>query len=237
MTAPRKGPARAPRSSRSASHARDADASAFTPILAELVARSPGAFGAALVDPEGECVDYAGRHGAFDLRIAAAHWEIVMRELRRTFHAVRSRADLGTAQTLLVRAQRRSFVVHALPDGYVLLLLLSRRAGFQAPARAFAVCERALASEAGWRAPASPAWFVLDVTASDEGRPTALRDSAGEHPLEIVGRLALPSLGARERGWRVRLENGAELTLVCEPGNHWYGDEPRDSVLPPPPRA
>ena len=49
----------------------------------------------------------------------------------------------------------------------------------------------------------------------------------------MLGRLA--PLGPRERGWRVRLENGAEVTLVREPGGHWYADEALESLFTPTP--
>jgi hypothetical protein len=29
-------------------------------------------------------------------------------------------------------------------------------------------------------------------------------------------------LRAGERGYRVRLSGGAEINLICEPGDHWY---------------
>ena len=54
--------------------ARDQAETAFTAILASLVERVPGAHAAALVDAEGETVDYAGDGEPFFLRVAAAAW-------------------------------------------------------------------------------------------------------------------------------------------------------------------
>jgi hypothetical protein len=141
---------------------------------------------------------------------------------------------LGTPGHLVVRGVARSFVVHPLPDGYVLVLVLGRRAGFTAATRAFAVCIRALAVEAGWRTSVTvAAWFAVQVEPNRAGAPVRLRYGKLRKELEILGRLA--PLGPRERGWRVRLENGAEVTLVREPGSHWYADEAIESLFTPTP--
>ena len=217
------------RSRTAPTHSRDNEASSFSPILMDFVARVPGAAGAVLVDVDGEAVDYAGRGNPFDLKLAGAHWQIVLREVL----AVAELRGLGAPRALAVRGERRSFIIHALPDGYALVLLLSRRAGFAAATRAFEVCERALAIEAGWPILGRSTWFALQVVANRAGRPMRVRDGDAEHKVEIVGRLA--GLGPREEGWRARLPQGAELTLVREPGGHWYADEPVGALFPPPP--
>jgi hypothetical protein len=211
---------RAPRKrARAAASTRDTDASSFSPILLDFISRVPGALGAVLVDGIGEAVDYAGRGDPYDLKLSGAHWQIVVRELLE----IAQRRALGVPRSLAVRGERRSAIAHPLPDGYVLVLLLGRRAGFASSARAFAVCERALADEAGWPLGArSPTWFSAQV-ATRAGRPARLRDRDSEHSLEVLGRVA--GLAPREEGWRVRVEHGAELMLIREPGGHWYADE------------
>ncbi|HEY2516280.1 MAG TPA: roadblock/LC7 domain-containing protein [Polyangiaceae bacterium] len=209
---------------------RDTDASSFSEILSDLVARIPGALAAVLVDGDGEAVDYTGRLSPFDLKLAGAHWQIVVRQFAEA-------KSLGVARSLLVRGASRSFVAHVLPDHYVLIVVLSRRAGFTAGAsRAFPACERALCQEAAWRLrPQLPLWVPFKVTVGRQGRPQRLRPAsprdARDHPLEVLGRLT--GLAPREQGWRVRLEGGAELMLVREPGGHWYGDLLLDSLVPP----
>jgi predicted regulator of Ras-like GTPase activity (Roadblock/LC7/MglB family) len=207
---------------------RDTDPSAFARILEDLVTRIPGAQGAVLVDGEGEAVDYAGRLEPFGLKLAGAHWQLILNDLR-------GRLDLlGTPRSVVVRGVSRSFIVHPLPDGYVLVLVLGRRAGFTVGTRAFAVCTRALALEARWSGSvAIAAWFSVEVESKRAGLPTRLRHGTLRKELEILGRLA--PVGPRERGWRVRLENGAEVTLVREPGNHWYADEALESLFTPMP--
>ena len=60
--------------------ARDQLASPFSAILQRLC-ESCGAQAAALVDAEGETVDYAGRVAPFDARVAAAEWRLVLAEI------------------------------------------------------------------------------------------------------------------------------------------------------------
>jgi hypothetical protein len=216
---------------------RDQRESAFASILSKLVSRVPGARAAALVDWEGETVDYAGGVDPFAVRVAAAHWRIVI-------DAAASQKALGCLQRLVVRAARRSFLVEPLPDGYALIVLLSRAAGFASPTtRALAACVRALGEEAGWTWPrggAPPGWFPLDIVADDRRRPVAVRVAGQVHALEILGALVSGHEGRRarrERGWRVRFDTGMEAMVVRESGlprrfsGHWYSDEPIEAVL------
>lgn len=195
---------------------RDMEATPFATILARLLERVPGAFAAALVDVEGETVDYAGEASAFDIRVAAAHAQILLAEIGRY-------AKLGEPRWIVVRGAKRSIVARALPDGYGLAVLLRRRAGFTASSRAFAACERELAEEAGWKRPVSHAeqeWFPVDVTKDRLGRPRRL----GKTAVTVLGELV--GLPPHEHGFRIRTADGNEITLVREAGSFWYADEP-----------
>jgi hypothetical protein len=206
--------------------ARDQHESAFASILSDLVARVPGARAAALVDHIGETVDYSGRLDPFAMRLAAAHWRIVLDELggQRAFRAVR---------WLAMRAGRASYLVQQLPEGYALVVILARAGGFFGWRRAMAVCARELGEEAGWSW-SGPPWFPVRVTADDRRRPSFVRSAGAEarpRPIDILGAVA-GGLGRRERAWRVRFDTGVEATLVREPGGVWYSDEPLDSRRP-----
>src|SRR5581483_835105 len=143
------------------SRTRDQEESAFTSILADLVKRIPGAFAATVVDELGECVDYAGDIDPFDVKVAGAHWAIVLDEIAR-------RPAFGAAQTIVCRGDKRSFVVRALPERYALVVLLKKRAGFVAVTRALDACERALAHEAAWALPKGRGvWIGVDVETDD----------------------------------------------------------------------
>ena len=91
---------------------RDQGRSTFTEILEHLLDATPGAVAAVLVDHDGETVDSAGALEPFDLKVAAAHWQIVLAELRAI-------EPLGAMRALVVAARARSYVLRALHDvGY-----------------------------------------------------------------------------------------------------------------------
>jgi hypothetical protein len=210
---------------------RDQEKSSFTAILESLMARLPGAFASALVDPEGETVDYAGEIDPFEIRISAAHWRIVLDHVPR---------PLGSVRSLVVRSARRSYIVYGLPEGYALVVLLGKRAGFTASSRAFFETQRELAREAGWSlSREAQHWYPVRVECDRNRRPVMLRRAPVESsPVEILGTVA-SGLGARESGYRVRVDSGAELTLVREPGGRWYAEEApvETESIPAPPRG
>jgi hypothetical protein len=206
---------------------RDQEASAFSVILADVVRRIPGAFAAALVDMDGECVDYAiapVRHlphrverydvEPFDVKVAGAHWAIALDSLG---------AARAKVETLVSRGDHRSFIIRTLPDKYAIVVMLKKRAGF-AFNRALDACERALAQEAAWTlGKGRGIWIAVDVETDERKRPIWLSMGALSCSVEVLG--GLTKLSSRERGWRVRLPSGGELNLVREPGNRWYADE------------
>ncbi len=220
---------------------RDQHESAFAAILADLVGRVPGARAAALVDREGETVDYFGAGNPYELRVAAAHLRIVLDEAA-------AQASLATVRSIVVRARRASLSIHALPEGYALVVRLCRGAGFRGLGRAVPVCTRRLALEAGWRHRPQPGeWHPVEVQVDARHGPRTVlvalaasvaargggkkkpehevRQAPREMPVEILGRYraALPE---HEKAWRVRIPNGVEFTLLRESGGRWYSDEP-----------
>jgi predicted regulator of Ras-like GTPase activity (Roadblock/LC7/MglB family) len=202
------------RAGRSSSPPRDMDASPFSAILASFLTRVPGAIAAALVDAEGETVDYSGKYDLFELKVMAAHFRIL----------------LGTAGTLVgesappselvVRGDRKTVLVLLAPEGYAVVVVLRRRAGFTRRELASQTLMRELSREAGWSLAASSPWETVDVRADRRGRPVALQVGIdGSVGLEVLGKLG-------RYGYRVRSAEGHEFTLVREPKNHWYADTP-----------
>jgi hypothetical protein len=214
-----KDEARRPRRS-SLPPARDQHATAFTYILSDLVARVPGALAAALVDVEGETVDYWALLPPFDVKVAAAHWRVVVDEIRQ-------RQPLAESTFVAILAARGSYHVHVLPEGYALVILFSRAAGFGGWRRAVAACRLALAAEASWSARElrSPRWYWARVVTDARGRPVALGSPPNARAIDVLGAV-VSGLERRERGWRVRVANGIDATLVREAGGNWYLDEP-----------
>jgi hypothetical protein len=198
---------------------RDEDRTGFTGILEDLVQRSPGLLGVAIVDNDGEAVDYAGRLATFQLKLAGAVWRIVLSEAEPLWAK-----RFGTVHRIAVRANGRGFVVRSLPEGYALVLVLGRYA-LDASARALARAERMLANEAGWPAPVEQhPWHAVEVETAlrDRRRPQRIRAGADWQSVVVLG--AMVGLH-HERGYRVRTASGAELTLVREALGHWYCDE------------
>lgn len=190
--------------------------SPFAAILDDFVRRVPGAFAAVLVDVQGETVDYVGQVDPFELKVAAAEWRLAVEQARM-------QPTFATLQSILARGDRRSFFTYVLPDGYALVLLLRKRAGFAPLLRPLVVCERALVREARWSERRLPEWYAIDVEVDARRRPTRVRNCAGKaYDLDVLGTLA--ELRRPARGWRVRLRTGEELNLVREPGDVWYTD-------------
>jgi hypothetical protein len=213
-------PPEPPRSRKDAAPPRDQAMSTFTRVLERLVAVTPGALGAALVDFEGETVDYAGRLEPFDLKITAAHWLIVLSETAET-------SPTGPIQRLTVRARTRAYYIRRLEENYAVVLVLHPRAAFAVSERAMQQAIAGLSAEAGWALPRDASrWCWVEVEAERHGRlvrPRLLKVSGHFQPVEVMG--AVVGLEPRERGFRVRLPSGAEMMLVRERLGRWFADE------------
>jgi hypothetical protein len=214
------------RARKSVAHpSRDQVESEFTAILGSLVARVAGAYAAILVDSEGETVDYAGQAVPFELRIAAAYWRLILREAH-------TQSMLRTSHWLVLRAERRSYVVHTLPEGYALVIVLAQAAGLMGWRRAVGICIRALSEEAGWSGVAveEPTWFPIEVESDERGRPRCVRIAGRAQRVDVLGTLGSGGSGEVHRehgwGWRVRFDSGVEATVVREASGAWYADEP-----------
>jgi len=201
---------------------RDQEPSTFTTILERLLAATPGSEGAVLVDREGETVDYAGRYDPFELKVCAAHWQIVLGELAE------GGPSLGAIRQITVRARQRSYLVRRVQESYAVVVVLHRHAAFAVSERALAEADTRLSLEAGWPAPPTHSrWFGVEVETGRRGRerkrPIRLRVAKGWQPVEVMG--AVVGLGPREKGFLVRLPSGAEMLLVRERLGRWYCDE------------
>ena len=203
---------------------RDQAASAFSAILMRLC-DATGALAAALVDSEGETVDYAGTLDPYDIRVCAAEWSLV---LRATGEAGTRHWQLTTQ--IVVRASHRSFAVVKLTEGYAIVLQLLPHC-MHLSHRAIAEACREVAEEAQLEGallePGSDErWVRLDVMTRPGTRTPAALWWGGEwHPVEVLGRYGREQLGRGELGYRARLALGFELTLVREPLGYWYADQ------------
>jgi len=99
---------------------RDQEASPFSAILWRLC-ECCAAHAAALVDKEGETVDYAGRISPYEIRVAAAELRLVLAFTRNA--GVPGFSDVNDIR---IRTGSRSYAVIALGDGYAIVLELVR---------------------------------------------------------------------------------------------------------------
>jgi hypothetical protein len=198
---------------------RDQGASVFASILLRLC-DGTGAPGAALVDREGETVDYAGTVNPYEIRVAAAEWRLIFGVLAG------SRFPFWPdTSAIFVRAGRRSFAAFAMPDGYALVVQL-QRLSFAISERAVSECVREICHEAGFEVPEG-GWTRVDVKVrpGDRRGPAAIWRAGAWCALEVLGRYARAELGHGEIGYRARLATGAEITLVREPLGRWYAED------------
>jgi hypothetical protein len=182
---------------------------------------SPGARAAALIDPEGETVDYAGELPDYFTKLVSAHFRIVIDDVVHRFRC----GGLGLPYQVAIRADTWSFAVRSHPQGYAQVINLQRRA-LTLSARALAVCDDELSREAGWARPAMPpgAWVAIEVQPlpGDRRRPGRVRLGKRWYAVDILGHM----VGlARERGYRCRVSSGAEITLIRESSGQWFCDE------------
>lgn len=200
---------------------RDQAPSSFAPTLGRLCS-SAGVVGAALVDADGEAVDYAGRVDSFDIRVSAAEWRIILARLgRSSFEPWR-----GTHQ-LMVRGVNKSFGAVLLPEGYALVVQLLPRC-FRVSPRALSEAVREICENAGLELPqtATGQWRRVQVNESPapQRRPESVWVNRKWLPVEVLGRWVDPELLPNEIGYRVRLLGGEEITLVREPLAQWFAD-------------
>ena len=203
---------------------RDQSDSTFSAILGRLC-DDCGALASALVDAEGETVDYAGLLSPYEIKVAAAEWRIVLSVVQQSrmpgFHNVAG---------MIVRAEGRTFLMEAMPDGYAIALCLPRHC-FNVSKRALGQAKRELCQEAGIVLPEARAqvnWARVKVRTPAGSRllrrPDAIWLENAWSPLTILGRYQARDLSRSELGYLARLASGAEVFLVREPLGIWFID-------------
>jgi hypothetical protein len=203
---------------------RDQGASAFSGALLQLC-QDTGASAAALVDSNGETVDYAGSVDPFEIKVAAAECRLLMAHLERS-------GVPGWMETseIVVRSSQRSFAAFTLDAGYALVLCLGRRC-FGVSPRALGEAVRVLSEEASLGLPTAFAsaerWRRVDVrtAASDPFRPQSMWHEGSWCELIVLGRYRTREFRRRDRGYRARMNNGAEFFLIREPLGRWYAED------------
>jgi hypothetical protein len=199
---------------------------AHTPFGATLLrlCDAAGAIGCALVDREGETVDYAGHIDSYEIRVAAAEWRIVLRELESS--VVPTWAD---TTEVIVRSRKRSYAVVSLIEGYAIVMQLLQHC-FRISRRALNEGVRDICSEAGLDLPVAFSRehrTRVDVKplSKDRRRPASVWIGSSWSQVELLGRYEPRLLDVGEVGFRARLANGEEVNLVRERMGRWYAED------------
>lgn len=222
-------------SRRRPSPARDQAASPFALILEQMLEAVPFVRGAAIFDFEGETVDYAGELEPFDVKVSAATFQLVLADLRTC-------AWLSSTRQITFGTARAGYVLRVLDESYSLLLIVRPLGTYVVSRRALDETAFRILTEAGLDAGRAPEWYRVEVEAGTVrrgARPLRLRPvaplGAEDHDspwLDVVVLGALVGLGGRERGFRIRLASGAEVTLLRESRRLWFVDERIDVSSP-----
>ena len=210
---------------RKARASRDQDESPFNLILQDLLDLLPFARGAAVFDSEGETVDYAGNLDPYDLRVIAATFQIVLTDLREVAFAAGLR-------DLLMNLTTSSYQIRVLDAHYSLIIVLRTMATHCVSDRLVSEVAYRLAAEAGLERARKPAWYRVEVLASEKLRPLAIREPGEKTSwvtTDVIG--SHPSNPAGDRGFRVHVRTGVEVNLVLERNGLWFVDEPLDIAL------
>jgi hypothetical protein len=202
---------------------RDQDASPFHFILEEFLDLVPFARGAAVFDFEGETVDYAGGVDPYDLKVAAATFQIML-------HEARNLAIGRGLRSVNMNLTTASYLVHVLDDGYSLLVVLRTLGAHCVSERLLREVRGRLLAEAGLEDPTPATWHRVEALVSSRGRPSAIRDPRLSEwvAVDVLGSFAVPGT---ERGFRVHTATGSELNLVGERQGLWFIDEKLDVAL------
>lgn len=202
---------------------RDQGVSAFSATLGRLC-DCVCAIAVALVDDEGETVDYAGYLPPFAAKVMAAELGIVRRVQSQSRAAV-----VADSNRMVIRASRYSYHLEAVDHVYTLVVQMPRYA-FHISHRAVAEAVREICAEAQLPLPArfrNEHWTRVEVLRKEgnkKQRPQALWLNGKWTPIEVLGQVLLPGASQREVGFRARLGMGEEITLVSEGFDRWFVD-------------
>lgn len=200
---------------------RDQGISAFSAILGRLC-DATGAVAVALVDGEGETVDYTGSLVPYAVKVMAAEMALVLRQVQAARSAV-----LASASSLLVRGTLGSFWLQPLTLNYALMLQLPRRS-FGVSVRALAEAVHEICAEAQLPLPAhfvAERWARIEVQEHRTRRPSALWMNGKWSTVEVLGQWLEQTGSRRELGYRARVASGEEVTLVREKRGLWFVDD------------
>jgi predicted regulator of Ras-like GTPase activity (Roadblock/LC7/MglB family) len=96
----------------------------FKTLLTTLVEAVPGASGAILADWEGEAVEQHSQGDAFEMKVTAAHWGILLTR----FKEMHEKYQAGEVRQSVITTDEQYVIVGAVGDDYALVMTLDRDA-------------------------------------------------------------------------------------------------------------
>lgn len=96
----------------------------FKRLLTALVDAVPGATGAILADWEGEAVEQFCHGDAFEMKVTAAHYGILLTHLKE----LNQKHAAGTVRHSVISTDQQHVLVGAVGEDYVLVMTLGRNA-------------------------------------------------------------------------------------------------------------
>lgn len=204
---------------------RDQMESGFTPILRKAWSAAPALLAVAFVDPEGECIDYVSSLDPFEAKVCAAHAVVLFDGVR----AARAKLGLEEPALLSIAGSRRELWAWRVSPEYLLVAVLVPGADHGQVRAVLAAAGRDFREEVGVGAPAweptgGPLEVVVRAAVGWPYAPHSFRqDGVRIAVADVLGRwVEQSSAGEALVCFRVRTEEGQELTLVHDPsGDGW----------------
>lgn len=200
---------------------RDQLETTFTPMLRRAYEATPAALAFAFVDQEGECIDYVSAIDPFEAKVCAAHAFVLIDAL----HGHEARLCMRNPYVLEIATESRSLWARRMCADYVAVAVVTPEADRVKLEAVLTELSREFRGEAGIEPPSWDAARGIEVTlraavgwayAPTEFSEGGLRVVVAD----VLGRWTEPGgvVGDEVVCFRVRTQEGRELTLVHDPG-------------------
>lgn len=200
---------------------RDQSETTFTPMLRRAYEATPSALAFAFVDQEGECIDYVSAIDPFEIKVCAAHAFVLIDAL----HGRQAKLRMKHPFALEIATDSRYLWARRMCADYVAVAVVAPDADRTKLEGILAELSREFRGEAGIETPpwdasrgievvirSAVGWAYAPAAFNEGGLRVAVSD--------VLGRWTEPGgvNGDEVVCFRVRTQEGQELTLVHDPG-------------------